>query len=274
MHKPLKFFAAFVALLAFLLVIAGGLVTSTASALAMRGWPFSFAQVFPRVPGGAFYAQAHQFLASATGVLTIVLAIWLTSSKAIAPVKRAAWVAVGIVILQAVLGMIAVFLRLPTVMSVAHGCLGQIYFSWMACLAVFTAIPEALARRSPPADRDARLIRLSAMTTGFIFLQLLAGAIYRHTGNALHLHFLGALLVLIHIVLTCRRVYTGHSDDGLLVYPATAMLSLLGFQLVLGWFAWREPSIAATTTHLANGALILASSLLVTIQLACRPAVV
>ncbi|HVO33411.1 MAG TPA: hypothetical protein VMU17_05795, partial [Elusimicrobiota bacterium] len=142
--KGIQTFAVGLAALTFLLVIAGGLVTSTGSALAVPDWPLSFGRVFPPMVGGVLYEHGHRLVASAAGFLTVALALWLKFSAAPTVLRRAAWIGVGLVVLQGVLGGVTVLLKLPAVTSVAHACLGQIYFAWMVCIAVFSLYPQAL----------------------------------------------------------------------------------------------------------------------------------
>src|SRR5690242_7199672 len=71
----LRAYTAFMAAATFFLVIAGGLVTSTGSALAVPDWPLSFGQFFPKMEGGFFYEHGHRMVAATVGFLTIVLAI-------------------------------------------------------------------------------------------------------------------------------------------------------------------------------------------------------
>src|SRR5207249_9176129 len=50
-------FACLTAAATFLLIIAGGLVTSTGSGLAVPDWPLSYGGLFPPMVGGIFYEQ-------------------------------------------------------------------------------------------------------------------------------------------------------------------------------------------------------------------------
>src|SRR5688572_33387912 len=61
------------------LVVAGGLVTNTGSALAVPDWPTSFGYNMFTYPwsamvGGIFYEHSHRLLGSLVGVLTLGLA--------------------------------------------------------------------------------------------------------------------------------------------------------------------------------------------------------
>jgi heme a synthase len=271
----LRAYTAFLAAATFLLVIAGGMVTSTGSALAVPDWPLSFGKLFPKMEGGVFYEHSHRLIAAAVGFLTVVLAIWLWRRAEEPLLKFAGWIALGLVCAQGVLGGITVLFKLPAVASVGHACLGQIFFSWICCIAAMTWSPRLgsdLAFMHPGAQMQDltpevwKLRRLSLMTTGFVLFQLLFGAIYRHTGLMLHVHFLGAVLVFVHVLLLFRRIRNSASFDAWLAQPAALLMSLLILQVMLGFYTWLRPTIANSTAHVVVGALMLASASVISLE--------
>jgi heme a synthase len=75
-------FSQFVVGCTVLLVLAGSLVTSTGSGLAVPDWPTSYGwNMFTFPPskwiGGIFYEHGHRLIASTVGFLTIILAAWI-----------------------------------------------------------------------------------------------------------------------------------------------------------------------------------------------------
>lgn len=258
-------FAVFLAFATFLLVIAGGLVTSTGSALAVPDWPLSYGQFFPPMVGGVLFEHGHRMIAATVGFLTVVLSVGLWSSRAPRVVKILSLWAVAVVCAQGLLGGLTVLLKLPLAISVAHACLGQTFFCIIACLALLTG-RHAIREDIVVYEDTGKLRRLALMTTGFIYLQLIAGAIYRHSGKLLHLHLLGAFLVAVHVILLARRILMEPGFGSDLRTPALVLIYLVGLQLALGWSSWRMPSVAVTTTHVATGALILATSVILTLQ--------
>src|SRR6266404_2624979 len=100
----LRAYTGFVAVATFFLVIAGGMVTSTGSALAVPDWPLSFGKLFPKMEGGVFYEHGHRMIAATVGVLTIILALWLWRSAQEPLLKMSGWIALGLVCAQGVLG--------------------------------------------------------------------------------------------------------------------------------------------------------------------------
>jgi cytochrome c oxidase assembly protein subunit 15 len=183
-NPSLHRFALFTACATFCLVIAGGLVTSTGSGLAVPDWPLSYGQVMPPMVGGIFYEHGHRMVATFVGLLTTILAVWLWRSEDRRWVKVLGVTALGAVILQGVLGGLTVLYLLPTPVSVAHATLAQSFFSLTVILALITSrgwresAPEAL-----PVTGRTRLIVLSA--AGAVFLQLALGAWMRHSDAGL-----------------------------------------------------------------------------------------
>jgi heme a synthase len=255
-------YSAFMVVATFFLVIAGGMVTSTGSALAVPDWPLSFGQVFPKMEGGVFYEHGHRMVAATVGFLTIILAVWLWRTAQESLLRKAGWIALGLVFAQGILGGVTVLLKLPAITSVGHACLGQIFFSWMCCIAAMAwsvPIPSAYGE-------TAKMRRLALMTTGFIFFQLVFGAIYRHTGFMLHVHLLGAVLVFVHVILLFKRVRGSLSGDVWFARPAAFLFALLFAQVALGIFTWQRPSVSNATAHVAVGALLLGTSAVLSLQ--------
>jgi len=261
-------YAVFVAVCGFVLIVAGGLVTSTGSGLAVPDWPLSFGRFFPPMVGGVFFEHGHRMIAGGVGLLTFVLAIWIWRSKLGRGINILAGWTVAAVLAQALLGGLTVLMHLPSLVSVAHATLGQTFFTLLVCLAVLTAPVERV--RVPPAEsaRLDKLRRMGIMTTIFVYLQLMIGATLRHTGQrwAFHLHLLVAFLVTLHILLWGRRILTRYVDAAALERPAQTLLGLLGIQLVLGFYSWKAGWVSITTAHVAVGALILAVSAVLTLQ--------
>ncbi len=79
-------YAKFVSAATILLIVAGGLVTSTGSGLAVPDWPTSYGWnmfTFPmqHMVGGIFYEHGHRLIASGVGFLTIILSLWVWKAE-------------------------------------------------------------------------------------------------------------------------------------------------------------------------------------------------
>jgi cytochrome c oxidase assembly protein subunit 15 len=262
----LHLYAIVVACATFVLLLAGGLVTSTGSSLAVPDWPLSNGQLFPKMEGGVLYEHGHRMIAGTVGLLTFILAGWLWRRKS--PLKYLGFAAAFAVCLQATLGGLTVLYRLPVPVSVAHACLGQIFFCLVVSIAVLTG--SATLPRWPA--KLTKFQRLGMMTFAFVFFQLIAGATLRHTGRFLHLHLLGAFLVVIHIQLLARRVMTVYSIKQATARLAMGLSLLVMIQLFLGYISWKTGPVLITTAHVGIGALLLAGSLIITLQAFREPA--
>ncbi|MGH7821514.1 MAG: COX15/CtaA family protein, partial [Candidatus Binatia bacterium] len=241
--------------------------------------------------GGVFYEHGHRMIAGTVAILTAVLALWTWRGEERRAVRRLAIAALGAVCLQAALGGITVLFLLPTPVSVAHACLGQIFFCMVVTLALVTGRAWLAAERRPAPAGSAPPGQIAAATTGIVFVQLVLGAVMRHTGAGLaipdfplafgrivpelataavtihFLHRIGAVVVTAFVLWTAARVVRAHSDEPLLVRPALLLVALVSVQILLGAVTiWTEKATLPTTAHVAAGAAILATSLALTLR--------
>ena len=265
----------------FPLLFIGGLVTSKGAGLAVPDWPTTFGYnmfLYPwsKMVGGIFYEHSHRLVASFVGLVTIALALTLWLRE---PRRWLRWLGIAalvLVIAQGVLGGLRVVL-LEHLLAVVHAGMAQIFFALTICLAMFTSKEWQRSPAEPPLNDGGRLWRLCAVTTGLIYLQIVFGAVLRHTGTRLDAHLVFAALVTLHVVFVFLRVSRHHADFARLNRPALALFALLVLQLVLGTLSyiakftalWRVSMdfiVWATTTHLAVGALMLAASVALTLR--------
>jgi cytochrome c oxidase assembly protein subunit 15 len=290
----------FVAIVAFLLLIAGGLVTSNNAGLAVPDWPTSFGSLYrmPRMIGGVKFEHGHRMVAEFVGLLTIVVAIWTWF------VDKRRWMriltlgAVAGVIAQGVIGGIGVRQMLPPWVSTMHATFGQTMFCALAAIAVFTSRSWLEEPAEKLLRKDALpLLRQCWMLIGFLYLQLILGAAFRHVWTKwgppgsnhwavpkvvhvfLYPHILNALVVSGLLLYVSFRALRRHSSIVHLRRPALWMIFLLAAQLLLGVSAYIvrvtwgvnevQPTlglVAVTVAHLGVGALILAWTVVLTIQ--------
>lgn len=278
-------FAVALAAATVLLIVAGGLVTSTESGLSVPDWPTTYGQnmfTFPlsKMVGGIRFEHTHRLVASTVGFLTIVLAFWLWRREPRAWVRRLGYAALAAVVAQGVLGGLTVLFLLPTAVSVAHACLAQTFFGLTVALAVVTS----------PRWRDAepvapgRVGRAAGVLVGVVFLQLLIGAVMRHTKSGLAIpdfplafgrvvpaiasfpvavhfaHRIGGVAVAAMALLVLARA--SRSGRPGLRKTAVAIASLVLLQIALGGLTvLSRKDVLITTGHVAAGALILGASL-------------
>src|SRR5579863_3848726 len=105
-------FAIFASCVTLFLIFVGGLVTSTGSALAVPDWPLAFGKLIPNWEGGVRFEFGHRVTAATDIALTIILMVWAYRAEPRAWVRRLAYSAAGIIVVQAILGGITVLLEL------------------------------------------------------------------------------------------------------------------------------------------------------------------
>jgi cytochrome c oxidase assembly protein subunit 15 len=176
-------FAIITAASTFVLLIAGGLVTSTGSGLAVPDWPLSYGMLFPPMVGGILYEHGHRLIAGIVALMTVALAIWTWKRDSRATIRRLALVAVLAVFLQALLGGLTVLFFLPTAISVGHFALASAFFCIVGSLALFTS--PAWQRMNRRQTSSAFLRMLSLIAVGVVYVQMLLGAWMRHSGAGL-----------------------------------------------------------------------------------------
>jgi heme a synthase len=291
-------YAKLVTVFTVLLIAAGGMVTSTGSGLSVPDWPTTYGWnmfTFPlsKWVGGIRYEHTHRLIASTVGFLTIILAVWTSRVEPRRWVRTLGFLCLGAVILQGVLGGLTVLLLLPPAVSIGHAGLAQIFFCLTLTLALVTSPGwrASETRDSALATGDPVLRRLSTITTAAIYAQIILGATMRHTDAGLaiptfplafgHLvppawtpqiavhyaHRVGALVVMLAIVSTAAHVFYHHRDRRALVGPSILLLAFVCSQVTLGAFVvLTAMNPVVNTAHVVNGALVLGTSLLLTLR--------
>ena len=260
-------------------------MTSRDAGLSVPDWPLSYGQWMPPMVGGIFYEHGHRMIASFVGLLTIILAVWLQVAESRRWVRHVGFAALGAVIAQGLLGGLTVIFLLPTAVSVGHACLAQLFFTMTVSLAFVTS-PGWRKRAEEPASLDDAgwppLSQLCLMMNIAIFGQLALGAAFRHKGVGIIPHLAGAGVVAAMVVWLLVRVITRYHDWPRIQRWALLLNGMVMLQLVLGAGAyWIRvvtqdapqpllPMVTLTVAHVALGALLLATSVLLTIQVHYR----
>lgn len=270
----------------FLLLVAGGLVTSNQAGLAVVDWPNSygynmFLYPFARMTGGIYYEHAHRLLGALVGLTTVTLAIHLALVETRRWVKGMAYAAVALVSVQGILGGLRVTGKFTTsidpahtapniYLAVVHGVTAQLFFSLLVAIAVVCTLTwrrSAPAAPSPRAQADRSIATVALIA---LIVQIVLGAVQRHLALGLMLHVIMALIVSGLTVAAGLRAWGFHPDEptlkraGLLVVNATTVQVLLGVAAWIVRGAWKtgalpvEWKVAVTTLHQGTGALLLA----------------
>ena len=261
-----------------LLVVAGASVTSNDAGLSVPDWPLSFGKVMPEMKGGVFYEHGHRMVATTVGLLTIGLVIWIWSVEQRRWLKRLSLAALGAVVVQGVLGGMTVLYKLPPAISVSHACLAQLFFSTTVAIALFTSPYWRRGAQEVPDSGWPSLRSLVVVTAAVVLGQLALGAAYRHKALDIIPHIIGALVVLAVVTTVAVITITQHSAHRGLKGAAKGLMHITFLQLVLGVAAYLTrintsegagPSAAlvvSTVIHVAVGALVMAASVVLAIQ--------
>ncbi|MGE5717047.1 MAG: hypothetical protein ACM369_10390, partial [Acidobacteriota bacterium] len=205
-----------------MLLVAGALVTSTESGLAVPDWPLSYGKVMPPMVGGILYEHGHRLVAAAVSTLVgleMAMLFFLERRKVVRLLGVAAFAAI---LAQAVLGGLTVLLLLPPAVSSAHAALAEIVFALTAVVALMCSktwndltgvFPRMADVKGPRPLRGAQGAPLTStireedfhlsaaasaaaayqksafqwtlIATAAIYVQIVLGAVMRHTGAGL-----------------------------------------------------------------------------------------
>lgn len=277
-----------------LLVAAGGMVTSTNSGLSVPDWPTTYGYSmysFPlsKMVGGIFYEHGHRLIASTVGFLTIGLVVFIWRVEPRRWMRQLAVIGLVAVVLQGVLGGLTVLYMLPAPVSISHAGLAQAFFCLTVSVALFTS--RTWLTPALPIVDDATLRRRALTLTILIYLQILLGATMRHIGAGLAIpdfplafgrvlpptwtaqiavhfaHRVMALVVTLVIIANAVYVLRRHRNSPGLVRPSLGLIGLVAVQVTLGALVVltaKQPVV--NTLHVATGALVLATSLVVTLR--------
>ena len=250
--------------------------------MSVPDWPTSFGSLYkiPRLVGGVKFEHTHRMIAQAAGFLTIILAIWTWKADRRRWMKYLGWGALGTVVAQGVLGGLTVLFFLPPPISSAHAALAQTFFCLTVAVAVFTG--RRWVEEVPQIEFDSRrptLITLTLLSIFVLYVQLILGAMFRHHGMSWWPHVANAVVVSFVLTWTAIRALSQFSKIEAVRKPAILMLGLLITQLCLGFtafltrVAWGKdavqpelPMVISTVTHVAVGALLLATTVILAIQ--------
>ena len=181
--KWLNRFVWFTALATLFLICSGGMVTSKGAGLAVPDWPTTFGYnmfLFPasKWVGGIFFEHTHRLIASAVGLLTIILAVWLWRADRRQSVRNLGLVAVAAVVLQGLLGGLRVAM-LKDQIGIFHACLAQAFLGLLVVIGLMTSrFWKSLRQLATAHLISAR--RIAWATALLIYLQLGLGATMRH----------------------------------------------------------------------------------------------
>ena len=171
------------------LIFAGALVKSHEVGLSVPDWPTSYGYQMFSFPltdmiGGIFYEHGHRMIATVVGFITLVLAFTIYYTDHRLWLKKTAFFALGLVIIQGLFGGLTVLLFLPTPISVIHAILAQTFL--MVTIFISYGLSKERANRMSNESIGYNILRFPThLVTSIVFIQLIIGAIMRHTNSGL-----------------------------------------------------------------------------------------
>ena len=303
-RKPQRALNRFVWLLVaatLFLICSGGMVTSKGVGLAVPDWPTTFGYnmfLFPisQWVGGIFFEHTHRLIASAIGILTIILALWLWRVEERRWLRIMGWVALAAVVFQGILGGLRVTM-LKDEIGIFHACLAQAFLGLLVFIGLATSTSWDAIRGGVASTK----LWLPILTTVLIYLQLALGATMRHQHRDLSIldfplaygrvipDTSDVMLASVNDWREARALSTVTADQiwlqiahrfvavtilaGVFAYLLTAnrssvpkplrQLALAWFfcvvaQITLGaWTIWSNKAADVATAHVAGGAIML-----------------
>jgi cytochrome c oxidase assembly protein subunit 15 len=263
--------------------MAGASVTSNDAGLSVPDWPTSFGYLVkaPHLVGGIRFEWSHRMVAGSLVVLTLAIAAWTLIVERRSWLRRLGLAALGTVIAQAVLGGMTVLMLQPPAISTAHAAVAQTFFCIAVAIALFTG--RKWVEEVPQVEFDTRrpsLFTLSMLSIIVLYVQLILGGMFRHHGMSWWPHVAHAAIVAFVLTWTAIRALSVYSNIEAIRRPAILMLSLLITQLCLGFaafltrVAWGRdtvqpelPMVISTVAHVAIGALLLATTVVLSIKI-------
>jgi heme a synthase len=284
------------ALVTFPLIWVGGLVTTYDAGMAVPDWPGTYGynllrypwQTWLAGPWDLFIEHGHRLLGAAAGVLSVALVVVVLMTDRRRWLVAASFGALALVIVQGALGGARVVFD-ERLVAMVHGCVGPVFFAYLAALVVATSQWWQAASKVE-IDGNARFVRAAWFNVGLAYVQLVLGAIIRHIPliaapgvfrAALVLHLIVAAALTVHVLIHSVRAWRLPREVRGLRGLAGLLPLLVVVQILLGgatyvakyafpaWlgdfsfaanFVVQEKGLGQsliTTAHVANGSLIL-----------------
>jgi len=267
------------AMLVFPLIFVGAGVTSKDAGLAYPDWPTSGGHLLTDPPNwwqsdDTRWEHGHRRIGQAVGLLAIGLAV--ASWRSRGAVRAVGIATLAAICIQGLLGGVRVTEK-STDLALVHGIWGQACFC-LACTAALITSPTWRRPREKVVIAAGRFLQwLCLAGTASLLLQLALGAARRHfgSGHALVAHILWAIVAVFLIGWIAMSVMGLSSAPKAMIRFAKATGVLMAVQLALGglaglvtfapaswptWLVWVAP-----TVHVAVGALVLMTSVLLTV---------
>lgn len=276
------------------LLLLGGLVTSYRAGLSVPDWPGTYGGNMFLYPISlmasdkqVYLEHSHRLFGALVGLSCIVVTIATFRLDPRGWTRGWACAILALVVLQGVLGGFRVTEE-SKYLAAAHGVLAQVVFLMMGMFAGYVTLGY---RQGPTEDAAGDKRRRSLCTGGVhaLILQLIFGALYRHTGSshALYTHIAFSFVIVGFGMMAgmSAAARPGPTDafNRALRRTGGMVAAIVTLQFILGWGAWAanppsafkpvprwsemktlEPvpawKAAIRTGHQANGALLIGTT--------------
>ena len=225
--------------------------------------------------GDGSYRSYHRTGAWVAGMLAAIVALVITAQRGTATARILAWAGVGVFALEAILGLTS--LRDGSAgIRIAHACLAPVFLSIMAAVTVMSGKPWSRLPDLVPDYGTPSMRTLSVVSPVLVMLQIAMGAAFRHQAMGVMPHILGAMLVALFMMIAGAFAMQQFPTHATIRPAALWMLVITGVQVMLGMTAFimrmmsdtASPSlIAATVAHVSTGALTLAASVVLMVEI-------
>lgn len=236
----------------FTLLLLGAIVHGTGSGLACQDWPLCRGSILPTstIDRHLVYDLLHRFAAAAVALLTVALALRLIR-RGDRLTTRLALAALGLVVVEVVLGAWTVSSAMSALAATAHLAASLAFFT-LAILLVLRTLPLAATADAAIEPQDRRWLLAGAAA---VYVEMIVGGLVRH---------LGAGLACRDWPL-CQGSLLPWSESGLVLLQAGHRLLAVAMGVLVVVAAWRAAR-AKTARPLAVRILVWTAPSLVVVQ--------
>src|SRR6266480_4106707 len=174
------------AIVTYALVVLGGVVRVSGSGLGCPDWPLCHGRLLPPLDLHAIIEYSHRTTASLASTLIVLTAVvaWLAWRKR-RDIVIPAMVALGLLVVQVVLGAVTVRLELPPMIVLAHLATAMALLAAVCVTAVTACLPQNVSNARIALKRGSRGAtprRMARAAAGGTFLLILSGSLVVGSG--------------------------------------------------------------------------------------------
>src|ERR1700682_2909693 len=175
--KAFRVLSVATAVVTYALVVLGGVVRVSGSGLGCPDWPLCHGRLLPPLDLHAIIEYSHRTTASLASVLIVLTAVvaWLAWRKR-RDIVIPSLVALGLLVVQVVLGAITVRLELPPMIVLAHLATAMALLAAVCVTAVAAIVPRA------PGASDRGSVGLSRAAAAGTYMLILSGSLVVGSG--------------------------------------------------------------------------------------------